>query len=208
MPLSGFDGLPIRETDYPDARRRLLFHQAASAALLTTACKPAFAMDASSTQLDTGLLESRVTENLINPPPYGMEGPDIFYPSWFAGTWNVASTTSDVQAPCGVALFGGNRTWAAAQSEIGQTLSYASRFLVSSHQTTIADREFNVRSIAQAAMGPNSVLDVPFVSPNKLCFILAPTVVRAPQNQGNHLETLSIASRVSPSLHQKKKGMC
>ena len=29
---------------------------------------------------DTGLLESRVKGNALNPPPYGMEGTDIFYP--------------------------------------------------------------------------------------------------------------------------------
>lgn len=29
---------------------------------------------------DTGLLESRVKGNALNPPPYGMEGADIFYP--------------------------------------------------------------------------------------------------------------------------------
>jgi hypothetical protein len=36
---------------------------------------------AESSKLDTGLLESRVQSNVLNPPPYGMEGSDIFYPS-------------------------------------------------------------------------------------------------------------------------------
>jgi hypothetical protein len=36
---------------------------------------------AESTELETGLLESRVLENILNPPTYGMEGPDVFYPS-------------------------------------------------------------------------------------------------------------------------------
>ncbi len=141
---------------------------------------------APSTALQPGLLDSRVTENLMSAPPYGMEGPDIYYPSWFAGTWKVASTTTDVQAPVGAALFGGNRTFASAQREIGTTLQYESRFVTttaSSATTTtrdnntaiiVADREYNVRSIAQAAMGSNSVLDLPFVSPNKLTCILAP----------------------------------
>jgi hypothetical protein len=36
---------------------------------------------ADSLELENGLLESRVLSNVLNPPPYGMEGPDIFYPS-------------------------------------------------------------------------------------------------------------------------------
>jgi hypothetical protein len=36
---------------------------------------------AESLELENGLLESRVLSNVLNPPPYGMEGPDIFYPS-------------------------------------------------------------------------------------------------------------------------------
>ena len=140
---------------------------------------------APSTALEPGLLDSRVTENLMSAPPYGMEGQDIYYPSWFAGTWKVASTTTDVQAPVGVALFGGNRTFGSAQREVGTTLQYESRFITTilggtstrdnnNTAITIADREYNVRSIAEAAMGPSSVLDVPFVSPNKLTCILAP----------------------------------
>lgn len=35
---------------------------------------------AESSLLQSGLLESRVTENVLAPPSYGMEGPDIFYP--------------------------------------------------------------------------------------------------------------------------------
>jgi hypothetical protein len=35
---------------------------------------------AESVALETGLLDSRVTENLLSPPPFGMEGPDVFYP--------------------------------------------------------------------------------------------------------------------------------
>lgn len=35
---------------------------------------------ASSTSLPSGLLDSRVQGNVLAPPPYGMEGPDIFYP--------------------------------------------------------------------------------------------------------------------------------
>ena len=36
---------------------------------------------ATSAGLESGLLESRVLSNVLNPPPYGMEGPDVYYPS-------------------------------------------------------------------------------------------------------------------------------
>ena len=35
---------------------------------------------ADSRTLENGLLESRVLENVMSPPPYGMEGPDVYYP--------------------------------------------------------------------------------------------------------------------------------
>ena len=35
---------------------------------------------AESSQMQIGLLESRVTENVLSPPSYGMEGPNVFYP--------------------------------------------------------------------------------------------------------------------------------
>ena len=38
----------------------------------------------------------------------------------------------------------------------------------------IADREYNVKKIAMAALGENSVIDIPNVSPNKLTCIVAP----------------------------------
>jgi hypothetical protein len=124
------------------------------------------------------LLESRVSENLLSPPPYGLEGADVYYPSWFDGKWNVESTGTDVQAPCGVVLFGGNQTFARARQEIGRPLPYESRFVGASQRTTgdpvIADREYNVRSIAKAAMGPNSVLEISLSTPNKFTCILSP----------------------------------
>ena len=39
------------------------------------------APQAASSDLESGLLESRVLSNVLNPPPYGMEGTDVFYPS-------------------------------------------------------------------------------------------------------------------------------
>ena len=129
---------------------------------------------AESTELGAGLLESRVTENLLSPPSYGMETTDIFYPDWFKGVWQATSTTKDVQAPCGTTLFGGNATFERARNEIGTTLNYDARFVSDGANHIIADREYNVRSIAKAAMGAYSVLDIPVATPNKLTCVLAP----------------------------------
>jgi hypothetical protein len=140
---------------------------------------------ADSATFQTGMLETRVTENLLSPPPYGMESPDVFYPSWFAGTWNADSVCTQVETPCGIALFGGNRTLLKAQKEIGTPLRYESRFITATtadQPVVIADREFNVKSIAKAAMGANSVVDVPLASPNKFSCVLSlvgsPTLLR------------------------------
>jgi hypothetical protein len=131
-----------------------------------------------SVSLPSGLLESRVLENVLSPPTYGMEGPDIFYPSWLAGTWNVASTTTVVEAPCGEALFGAKAMYAAAQADVGTTLNYESRFIETKtdplRNYVIADRAFNIQSIAMAAVGPKSVLDMSLITPNKVSVILAP----------------------------------
>lgn len=135
---------------------------------------PFSGIQADSVSLASGLLESRVTENLLSPPSYGMETPDIFYPDWFQGSWKVASKTLDVQGPCGIALFGGNNTYERARSEIGTSLKYDSRFISDSTGRIIADRESNVKSIAKATMGQYSVLDIPVANPNKLTVILAP----------------------------------
>lgn len=148
-------------------------------AVLPTAAQaadlPLVGVQAESLSLQSGLLESRVTENVLSPPPYGLEGPDVFYPSWFGGSWKVTSVGTQVLAPCGITLFGGNTTYQAALKEVGSTLSYESRFVSVGDDTTIADREFNVRSIAKAAMGANSVVDITLSSPNKFSCVLAPT---------------------------------
>ncbi len=163
----------------------------------------------------TGLLESRVVENVYSVPPYGMECGDIYYPPWFYGTWQVASTTTSIEAPLGRAVFGSNATYQSALDEIGTTLRFESRFIdaggssssvsssngndnnnknsknnnnndndddngtttissPSTRTTIVADRGYNVQSIATAALGRNSVVDLPLVSANKLTAILAP----------------------------------
>ena len=165
------------------SRRKVLV--GSSSAILTaatTTINPQSAwsalISADSTELGVGLLESRVTENILSPPPYGMEGTDVFYPSWFNGAWNVRSETVSIEAPCGVALFGGNATYNAALADVGNVLQYQSRFLKDPYgnnpNKVIADREYNVKSIAKVAMGENSVVDVSMATPNKFSCLLAP----------------------------------
>ena len=54
---------------------------------------------------------------------------NIHYKSWMDGTWKVESTTTDVYAPCGPLLFGGNATFNRAKIEIGTSLNYKARFI-------------------------------------------------------------------------------
>ncbi len=83
------------------------------------------------------------------------------------------STTKLVQAPCGVALFGGNSTFNRALNEVDTSLRYKARF-INGGIGVIADREYNVVEIAKAAMGENAVLDVPISTPNKVSVVLTP----------------------------------
>jgi hypothetical protein len=131
-----------------------------------------------------------VLENVLSPPTYKLESSDIYYPDYFNGVWNVLSTTKDVQAPCGISLFGGNNTYSRAQSEVNTCLSYKARF-VPVNEGIVADREYNVVEIAKAAMGENSVLDVPVSTPNKVSVILAPNGA----NQILKADLLTIARR-------------
>lgn len=166
--------------DVPDTKRRQTCQTIVTiiaSSLLVNA--PAQASAAITTD---NILESRVKDNVQTPPSYGLEGNDVYYPSWFEGKWKIQSACTSVEAPCGIALFGGNRTWATAQQELKDPpLVYEARFLrVNDNNQNVADREFNVRSIAQAVMGPQSVLDIPLATPNKLTCILVPTGAPAP----------------------------
>lgn len=208
-----------RQNDTPSflTRRNIMDHAKTAIILATAAASSwptnAFAGTISTTTstsssssnkeetIETGLLESRVLENLLSPPTYGMEASDVYYPDYFTGVWQVKSYATSIQAPCGIVLFGGNATYTKAMEEINAPpLMYKARFIQTTTTTTttndgssIADREYNVKEIANAAMGYNSVLEVllspsstlvstsspssssSFIpSPNKISVILAP----------------------------------
>lgn len=134
----------------------------------------------------SSVLETRLQENSIAPPPYGMESAetDIFYPQYFKGSWKAISKTKDIQAPCGLQLFTGGKAGfdSATQKEVieGDTLQYRARFIEqirsdnASSSYIAADREFNAQEIAKAAMGDYSVVDVPIATPNRFSCVLAP----------------------------------
>jgi hypothetical protein len=132
------------------------------------------------------ILEARLQENSIDPPPYGMEATDtdIFYPSYFLGSFQAVSKTLDIQAPCGFQLFTGGKAGfdSAVQKEVieGDVLQYKARFITQSRgddagsSYIAADREFNAIQIAKAAMGSYSVVDVPMATPNRFSCVLGP----------------------------------
>ena len=171
--------LPLASAFGPSSTEgRRAFLQTASSAvapIVGSALCQSRPASAATPQLPFGLIEARVTENVLSPPPYGREDADIIYPDWFRGTWNVYSECTSVEAPCGIPLFGGNSTFAKAKQEIGpaNALRYRARFVEGS-AGTIADRDYNVREIVKQAMGENAVQDVSLATPDKFSCLLAP----------------------------------
>lgn len=181
--IAAKDGCP--QLQMPSSRRTAL----AQIAALTTAStfmlsQPAFAAD---------ILEERFTENSVIPPlgspwvrqkAYTMEASDIFYPDYFQGSWKAYSKTVDINAPCGYELFtGGQKGYdKAVQTEIkdGDALEYKARFITQTGgedaggSYVAADREYNAKEIAKAAMGGYSVFDTPIATPNRYSCVLSP----------------------------------
>lgn len=85
---------------------------------------------------------------------------DLYYPVWFSGTWETTSTLRAVAAPAGYKLFGRAGAYEQAISEIDHSMTYKTRFIRSSDKAlfSVADRGYNVATIAEATMGAGSVL--------------------------------------------------
>jgi len=192
----------------PSNRRTSLAQIAALTTALTTANQPAYSSDA--TQLQS-TLEARSAENSLVPPPYGMEASDIFYPPSFLGSWKALSKTTDIIAPCGFELFTGGKAGYdnAVQTEVkeGNDLEYKARFVTlsggegGSGSTYIAaDREYNAKEIAKAAMGTYSVVDTPVATPNRYSCVLAP-----PGGTNNLIcvDILALARKAEPVSSEK-----
>ena len=154
-------------------------------------------------------LRQRVEGGVVTPSPYMLETSDVFYPEWFNGVWSTESTTLSIEAPAGIALFGGNRSFQLALDDINRTISYETRFRLvrtptaAPTGTVVADREFNIASIIRATMGKSAVLDVPSGQnddPNRIVFVLSPTgangtIFRAElRASGRHVEESMLPS--------------
>ncbi|KAL7542245.1 hypothetical protein ACHAXR_012948 [Thalassiosira sp. AJA248-18] len=175
------------QAQLPSDRRTALARIAAMTTSLTIN-QPAYSADQSQ-----NILEARSSENSLLPPLgsqwspekfYGMEATDIFYPPGFQGIWKAYSKTAEINAPCGFELFTGGKAAYdnAVQTEIneGNDLQYKARFITQSGggepggTYVIADREYNAREIAKAAMGEYSVVDTSAATPNRYSCLLAP----------------------------------
>jgi len=162
-------------------RRSFLTSACAVSTTVAALNRPALAADTASTQ-QRSCLETRSADNIATFPDYGMDGADILYPSWFLGSWKAVSTTKRVFAPCGTDLFTGGK---AAYDNVIETevqkddaLEYRARFieqLADGETYVAADREYNAREIAKAAMVGYSMVDVPVATPNQFSCTLGGT---------------------------------
>eukprot|EP01082_Thalassiosira_pseudonana_P007944 g6697.t1 g6697 contig23:1041198-1042354(+) len=190
-------------------RRKALTH-IASLATVGFAGLPAVAADSTSV-VSNPILEARSIDNLLTPVPYTMEASDIFYPSCFQGSWNALSKTTNIYAPCGYELFTGGKVAYdnAVQKEVkdGDTLQYRARFVTQSTNENdtgtyvAADREYNAKEIAKAAMGSYSIVDVSTATPNRFSCVLAP-----PEGSDAGLvavDILAIARKTEPITSNK-----
>lgn len=100
-----------------------------------------------------------ITEASSFEPGVNADQSDVYYPHWMEGKWMTASRTDTVNAPLGVDVFGGQEVFDAAQSQIGTTLSYPVKFKNIPGDRVIADRLYNMESIAIAAVGQNSIIN-------------------------------------------------
>ena len=109
------------------------------------------------------------------------EARDVYYPPWFEGTFTANSKCVCVWAPLGIEAFGGQGSWKAGQTDLNTSLVYDTKFVSDTSVTgnIIADRLFNVQSIARASMGPECV--IPQRQPDedlarRLHLVLSPSV--------------------------------
>ena len=124
-------------------------------------------------------LRRRVGQMTLAQAGYGLGAPDVYYPEVFAGTWRVTSRATEVLAPLGAPLFGGNASLAAARAELdAKPVTYEARWVRDRQGRLIADRPYNIASIAAATMGGKDALQqlpsLEAFDPNGLIFRLKP----------------------------------
>ncbi|GMI46445.1 hypothetical protein TrCOL_g920 [Triparma columacea] len=124
-------------------------------------------------------LFSRLEVSTIAPkvPQFQLTSSDLIYPDFLQGLWDVRSRTRSIDAPCGVALFGGEGLLKKATEEIDNSeldLVYSCRFVRGEGGKLVADRAYNIKTIASASMGSVSVLDLS-ATPNEVKCTLQPS---------------------------------
>ena len=124
-------------------------------------------------------LFSRLEVSTIAPkvPQFQLTSSDLIYPDFLQGLWDVRSRTRSIDAPCGVALFGGEGLLKKATEEIDNSeldLVFSCRFVRGEGGKLVADRAYNIKTIASASMGSVSVLDLS-ASPNEVKCTLQPS---------------------------------
>ena len=160
-----------------DASRREAL--ASAAAMTAAAASPALALPSDNAGALT-TLRRRAGQRTGALPSYGLDARDVYYPDWFSGLWRVESKAIDVSAPLGPGLFGGNASLAAAVKELdAPPVVYEARWVRAgaAPYPLVADRPFNIASLAAATMGgADAILGLPGSNfdPNRLIFKLAP----------------------------------
>ena len=121
--------LPVRGV----ARREALHWSAVSSACFAQGARGAQAPPTAPVAEDalaaSSLLRRRVSERVASMPDFGVESRDLYYPRYFAGSWDALSTTVSVDAPCGVGLFGGDAALARAREDVGVKVSYGADWI-------------------------------------------------------------------------------
>jgi len=142
--------------------------------------------------------------NLALRPDYGIEVPDVRYPEWFMGSWNVTSSVKSVFAPAGVEVFapGRNGTDALRRARQEPSLTYKVRWRrsrdgrSSDEENLVVDRKYNTASISRASMGTSAVQNIEEDGPDHLTLVLTPA--GAPSSSVFSVDLTVVSRRVDP----------
>ncbi|KAG0607125.1 hypothetical protein M758_8G004000 [Ceratodon purpureus] len=123
----------------------LVSRRACLLVLLASVSLPA----AASTSVTTSLPQPSFLRSL------GLSDADIYYPSFFEGTWNCFSTLTAVEAPQGEDK-ADRRSMEFSRKQLGYTVEYQARF-VSFQGHVIGDRSFTTSSLVESTMGKDVI---------------------------------------------------
>lgn len=144
-----------------DVNRQAVKFVRRSALLLTSTAVASQAIRTTAKEIDSMIdLGKRVKSKDAQMLPRGViQAPDVYYPVFFSGLWKISSIATGFDTPLGEALFGGKAAIRAVQRDMNESLVYRSKFDTLPDGRVIADRVYNVKSIAVASMGEESIID-------------------------------------------------